>query len=152
MIFHQWKDISNSNNNTRNIWTKTENLYIVVDNDYKLYNDIDQNTNLYDISELGKYLSLNNYTKVMEFIDNSQPNLLIYYKLDKSISDDFKTFIFLKNKFYKFSFFDDWYDEMGININHNDIWYDPFLFVFEKDLHIANRYLKLNNLRNENKY
>lgn len=49
MIFHQWKDISNSNN-----------LYIIVNNDYKLYNDIDQNTNLYDrINKLEKISNIN---------------------------------------------------------------------------------------------
>lgn len=46
MIFHQWKDISNSNNITRNIWTKTENLYIIVNNDYLKLNNL-KNENKY---------------------------------------------------------------------------------------------------------
>jgi len=153
MTFYKWDDIYNC---------KTP-LYIMVDNNFKA------EKNSWSVSD---FLSLNmnaiNNLKrgegTKDFIDNLHPNLLLYFKFYRTIQLDGyngtngsivnKVFIFKKNKLYEFnnSSFGEtsFYDEVGNQINsssqYNDLWYEPFLFVHEKDKEQVIRYLKLNKL------
>lgn len=57
-----------------------------------------------------------------------------------------RTYIFKKNKLYNFG--RTWFDELNNEISdYLDIWYEPFLFVHEKDYDQAIRYLKLNKVK-----
>lgn len=115
----------------------------MVNNDFV----IDKESNVHDFSTF----NFNNI-KNRDFIDNSSSDILVYFvfpsqnRIPKTPN---RTYIFKKNKLYKFSS-DRFIDEVGTQIDqYNDIWYDSFLFVFEKDYKQAMRYLKLKNMNIE---
>ena len=144
-IFHKWDDAYNYKGK----------MYVMVDNDY--------NVQPFDkLIELGVHRNILNFSefskdKHYDFVDNSSKNHMLYVAYRKhepggwnqpNIPEHFVTYIFIKNKFYDFKNSTDWFDEIDNKItSQHDIWYDPFLFVYEPDLNQAIRYLKLKNLK-----
>jgi len=118
--------------------------YIIVNNNYI----VDSESSIRDFSEFDiNKVRESKYS--MDFIETSNKNLLIYFSFPSRNMfprAGNKTFFFMKNKIYKFG--DRFEDEIGTIMHYDDIWYDPFLFVSEKDYNQATRYLKLKKLNN----
>lgn len=131
MIFYKWDDVYNYK----------DKMFILVDNDFKFSDKYIQPYSEFDIN------------KPCDYIDNLHPNLLIYvaHKHESVrynnrgeqivIAPHFETHTFKKNKLYPLAGANRWYDE--INNRVDDIYYDPFMFVKEKDYNKAIRALKL---------
>ena len=144
-IFHKWDEVHNHKGK----------MYILVDNNYTapLFGELGFCRTIRNFSEFNK----NGHC---DFVDNNSKNYMLYiaYRKEnkpnwdqKLIAEHFVTHIFLKNKIYEFndSFLVNnvWCDEIGNIISSQyDIWYDPFLFVFEDDLSQVIRYLKLKKI------
>lgn len=143
MLFHKWDKVFDC---------KTP-LYIMVDNNYNYRNS--EHKFIKDFNSLNIQTLSNIKDSSIDFIDNLHPNLLlyiVYFRNKKSTKLENKIYLFKKNKLYFFEKNNSWWDEIGNELNpnhdHGDIWYDPFLFIHEKDIDQAIRYLKLNNLGN----
>jgi len=112
----------------------------MVDNNFKFKG----NEPFYDFStfDINKVKNIGNS---IDFVDISNNNILLYFVFRRDFRDN-TTYIFKRNKIYNFA--STWYDEIGNVISSDrDIWYDPFVFIEEKDLDQVIRYLKLNNLK-----
>ena len=72
-------------------------------------------------------------------INNKYLLYLRYY----THADAWQTYLFKKNKPYPFM--RTCFDEINNTIN-DDIWYDPFYFIYEDDLARYHRYLKLKKI------
>lgn len=115
--------------------------YAMVNNDFI----VDKHSRVADFSTFNLDM-IKNLKWSKDFIDNSSPNLLTYFVFQNPNIGRNRTYFFKKNKLYKFGT-NKFADELGSNTDqYNDIWYDPFLFVLEKDYDQAIRYLKLKNI------
>lgn len=130
MIFYKWENVHN----------EKEQLYVLVDENFN------GDSNVFTFKDFTIDKTFVEHPK--DFFDNSSPNLFIYLRFENQNSIpkiQNCTYIFKKNKLYKFG--RKWYDEIGNLIDdYHDIWYDPFLFVYEKDYDQAIRALKLKQL------
>lgn len=126
MIFHAWNSV----------WNIEDNFYVIV-NDKYMFEPKHKNIQLlseFDINKKNDFI-----------VDNDLFLFYIAYKreiITYKIPPHFVTFIFKKNKLYDFK---NWIDELGNPVE--DVWYDPFLFIYEKDYNKATRYLKLKKLK-----
>lgn len=139
-LFNKWDSV----------YDCTTLLYIMVDEKFTG----DRNT--LDFSKFNIQMTKVEYPK--DFIDNSSPNICVYLKFVNPIyipRQKNKIYIFKKNKLYKFrasdkkNYYDEdiWYDELNNEVI--DIWYDPFVFIHEKDYDQAIRYLKLKKINSD---
>jgi hypothetical protein len=113
----------------------------MVDNNYRV-SEYDKN-----IVDFSKFTMPQNSNQ--DFIDYSSPNFILYIACHNEGRvpevPAVTTYIFKKHKIYGFG--SRWYDEMyNIIDDYHDIWYEPFLFIYEKDLEQAIRYIKLDKL------
>lgn len=122
----------------REVWDKkNDELYIMVDDDFV----VTKSSSVKDLSDMNPMYDT-------DYVDNSSDNFLYYLKFERPIRhiEKKQLYLFKKNKLYEYNK-NQWNDELGNIIDdYNDIWYEPFVFVYEKDLHQVKRALKLRKL------
>jgi hypothetical protein len=140
-LFYKWEDV----------WDVKERLFIMVDNNFKF----DENCNIKPFSKLQRIIG--------DFVDLSSPDVMIYIAFkeqnlnswDKNYKIVPTTYVFKKNTLYDYNNNSRsgggnsarFLDEIGNVIDdYHDIWYDPFVFVYERDLKQFERFLKIKEL------
>lgn len=145
-IFYKWEDVHDIK----------EKLFIMPDNNF----NFDDSRNIKPFSKLKNIIG--------DYVDLSSKDIMVYIVFRKQYLNTWQnrdqdkekiiptTYVFKKNKLYPFNnggsgggnnvrFF----DEIGnIVDDYHDIWYDPFVFVYERDLKQFERYLKIKELDN----
>jgi len=127
-LFHKYRDV----------WEDRKNdLYILVDPNFSF----SERTSVKNVSDMNSMYD-------SDYVDNSSEDFLYYLAFKRPIKNIPKKtlYMFKRNKLYHYNN-NDWQDELGNRIDdYNDIWYDVFVFVYEKDLHQVKRALKLRKL------
>lgn len=134
-LFYKYKDIFNH---------RKDDLFILVDNNFEIDND----SNVKYFSEMKKPYG--------DFVDLTSSEIMVYITFRRMYNYTGKpqdkdryeaaTYIFKKNKLYNYNG-GNFLDELGNVVDdYHDIWYDPFLFAYKKDIKQIERALKINNL------